>query len=280
MYNGVSDEISSNTEDYKEGYLKGIQDAQSKKEVVKDIVLAKESQTLFQKSLLENYGSFYFNFYNRIKIENQFLFRFMFVCSYMNYDNYLSNGVRLMKEDEFKNILKLKDSEYYKTKKCFLENELISIDGKGNILINKRFCKKGEINTAKNIEVIRMFNNAIKELYDKSLPREHKKLSLLIEILPYINFRYNIICSNPDESNMELIKPIKMSELCELLGYDKTNSSKLKRMLFSLRVSGEEVIGLFEKSCGKAIFVNPRVYYKGNDEDELNLLQEMFRIII
>lgn len=280
MYNSVSDEIDNNTEDYKEGYLKGIQDAQTKKEVVKDIMLAKESQTSFQKVLLDNYGSFYFNFYNRIKIENQFLFRFMFVCSYMNYDNCLSNGVRLMKEDEFKSILKLGDREYYKTKKCFLENGLISIDDKWNMLVDKKFCKKGEINKAKNVEVIRMFNNAIQELYNKALPREHKKLSLLIEMLPYINYRYNVICSNPKETNVELIKPLKMSELCELLGYDKSNSSRLKRTLFSLRVNGEEVIGLFEKSCGKSIYVNPRVYYKGSEEEELNLLQDMFRIIV
>lgn len=280
MYNGLSEEINNSTEDYKEGYLKGIQDAQSKKEVIKDIMLAKESQTSFQKLLLESYGSFYFNFYNRIKIESQFLFRFMFVCSYMNYDNYLSNGVRLMKEDEFKNLLRLSDSEYYRTRKCFLENELISVNEKGNILINNKLCKKGEISKAKNVEVIRMFNNAIQELYNKALPREHKKLSLLIEVLPYINYRYNIVCSNPKENNIELIKPLKVSELCELLGYDKSNSNRLKRMLLSLKVCNEEVVGIFEKSCGKSIFINPRIYYKGNDENELLLLQDMFRIIM
>lgn len=258
--------------------LNGTDEGSILKEKVREILKKKEERSNFHNRLIETYGNFYFNFYKRIDIESQHLFRFIYLCSYMNYDNYLSNGKRLLTVHDLEGLLGLSEREYYRTRKCLIDNGLMSITEKGLVLINSTFCKKGEIHRNKNIEVIRMFNEAIKELYEMSTPREHKKLALLIEILPYINYKYNIVCHNPAEDNIQLIKPMKMSELCELLGLDKTNSSKLKRQLFALRVSGEKVIGMFEVEDAKAILVNPRVYYKGNQEDGLDYLEALFKL--
>lgn len=277
MYNGVQIKEQV-TDEYKEGYLQGVIDSQTKKEIIKDIIEMKEEQTEFHKRLLDTYGSFYFNFYKRIKIEGQFLFRFIYLCSFMNYDNYLSNGRRLLRESDLQDMLLLGKSEYYKTKDCLLEKDLISINTEGLISVNSKYCKKGKINKTKVVEVIRMFNNGIQELYKKALPREHKKLAILLDILPYINYKYNIICYNPTEENIELIKPIKMPDLCEMLGYDRSNSSRIKKQLFSLRVSGEKVIGLWQVENADALLVNPRVYYKGGEENGLDYLEAIFRL--
>ena len=196
----------------------------------------------------------------------------------MNYDNYLSNGRRLLRESDLQDMLLLGKSEYYKTKDYLLGKDLISINAEGLISVNSKYCKKGKINKTKVVEVIRMFNNGIQELYQKALPREHKKLAILLDILPYINYKYNIICYNPTEENIELIKPIKMPDLCEMLGYDRSNSSRIKKQLFSLRVSGEKVIGLWQVENADALLVNPRVYYKGGEENGLDYLEAIFRL--
>ena len=277
MYNGVQMK-EQETDEYKEGYLQGVIDSQTKKEIIKDIIEMKEEQTEFHKRLLDTYGSFYFNFYKRIKIEGQFLFRFIYLCSFMNYDNYLSNGRRLLRESDLQDMLLLGKSEYYKTKDYLLGKDLISINAEGLISVNSKYCKKGKINKTKVVEVIRMFNNGIQELYQKALPREHKKLAILLDILPYINYKYNIICYNPTEENIELIKPIKMPDLCEMLGYDRSNSSRIKKQLFSLRVSGEKVIGLWQVENVDALLVNPRVYYKGGEENGLDYLEAIFKL--
>lgn len=277
MYNGVQIKEQV-TDEYKEGYLQGVIDSQTKKEIIKDIIEMKEEQTEFHKRLLDTYGSFYFNFYKRIKIEGQFLFRFIYLCSFMNYDGYLSDGRRLLREIDLRDMLLLGKSEYYKTKDYLLEKDLISINAEGLISVNSKYCKKGKINKTKVVEVIRMFNNGIQELYQKALPREHKKLAILLDILPYINYKYNIICYNPTEENIELIKPIKMPDLCEMLGYDRSNSSRIKKQLFSLRVSGEKVIGLWQVENVDALLVNPRVYYKGGEENGLDYLEAIFRL--
>lgn len=54
MYNGISEEIINNTEEFKLGYLRGVEDSQRKKDIVKEIVVTKDNQTDFQKRLLNS----------------------------------------------------------------------------------------------------------------------------------------------------------------------------------------------------------------------------------
>jgi len=249
------------------------------KEKKLDIIQMKEEQTEFQQYLLNCYGSFYFNFYKRFgNIEKQFLFRFIYLATFMNYDNLLSDGKKLIKEEKLIDIFNLGKTEFYKTKKYLIENKFITIQDNKTILINDKYCKKGKINKTKSIEVVRMFNDAIRELYEKSTPKEHKKLALLIEILPLINLKFNVICHNPKCEYEENIEPYAMSDLCSELGYDKTHASRLKKDLLKLKVNNELVIGIFEKDNGKAIYVNPSIYYKGIKMEDIKNLQSMFRI--
>lgn len=198
----------------------------------------------------------------------------------MNYDNLVvtDNGKRLYKEKDLRDIFdNLKKNDFFNTKRYMLENDLISLDEKKNIIINSKYCKRGKINKTKSIEVIRVFDNAIKELYEKSKPNEHKKLALLIKILPYISFKFNILCKNPSCEIITEVERFKsMSELCELVGYDKLHSTRLKNDLFKLRVNGELVIGIFETDYGKTILVNPLVYYKGTRLEDMQGLIDIF----
>lgn len=277
MYNGISEEITNNTEDYKEGYLQGVIDSQNKKKEIKDIVDYNKSTDEFHIRLKENYGSFYFNFYKRIGISGQFLFRYVYLCSFVNYDGYLSNGRRLVREYELQELLMLSKTEYLRTKHILLDKELIFIE-KDFVKINEKFCKKGKIHKTKVIEVIRMFDNSIQELYTNSTPREHKKLAILLDVLPYINYKYNIVCYNPMEDNKELIKAIRLPDLCEMLGYERSHASRIKKQLFSLRVNEEKVIGIWEVEDINALIINPRVYYKGKDDDGLDYLETLFKV--
>lgn len=258
--------------------LNGTDEATLLSEKQMEILKQMEERSSFHNRLLDTYGNFYFNFYKRIDIESQYLFRFIYICSYMNYDNYLTNGKRLLNKDDLQDILLLGKSEYYKTRDYLLKKELIFIDDKDLVRINSKYCKKGKINKTKVVEVIRMFNDSIQEIYQKALPREHKKLAILLDILPYINYKYNIICYNPTEDQIELIKPIKMGDLCEMLGYERSNASRIKKLLFSLKVNGEKVIGMWQVEDVDSLLVNPRVYYKGGEDNGLDYLEALFKV--
>lgn len=123
-----------------------------------------------------------------------------------------------------------------------------------------------------------MFNNAIKELYETALPKEHKKLALLIDILPYVNLKYNIICKNIEEESIENIKSYTLKELCEIINYDKTHSSRLKSDLLKLKVNNQKVVAITNTSDTEIITINPIVYYKGTDLDDLEYLINIFKV--
>lgn len=231
----------------------------------------------FKDYIKTNYGSFYFYFYKRLldKIEPQYLTRFLYLCTYANYKNKLieDNKTRAIpiNENELQILLGLSRMETYRTKTALLNNNLIFINN--NVVeINSKYCKKGEIMKNKNIEKTRVFNNAIRELYENSLPREHKKLALLFQMLPYINLKWNIVCKDITEEIRENVEPYSIKELMLLL--NQTNVTRFKNDLLNLTVGGESVVLIQLANNNNCITINPKIYYKGTQLDDLKYIED------
>jgi hypothetical protein len=242
----------------------------------------------FEQALKEKLGRFYFNFYNNIPsdIDRQYKFRFIYLCCYLKYnDNRIqvqqeNNRYKLIKEGDLMELLKLKKVECYKTKNILLENNLISIDSDKNIIVNNNVSFIGKISKGNyKQDYTRIFKETIKELYLGSTPREHKKLSLFIELLPYIHFKYNVICKNPSCSLMEDIEPLTLKELSESFNqYTNKNTTTLKKQLLNIFIGGKKTTLLIEDYGKKFFIINPLIYYKGNRIEELNYLINLFKL--
>lgn len=238
--------------------------------------------------MAEKYGSFYFIFHKILKkdIRKQYIIRFLYLCTYMTYDGFLLYGnahvkkkdtskrkalnmeidmtSRYMTEKDLQEVLNLSEREIIRTRKMFIEKELIFTDQKGNLRINDNCCFKGispNVKTGKT----RVFENALRNLYEKAKPTEHKKLALLIELLPYVNLQHNVICHNPLCEFKNQLDIINFKELCELVGYSESNVSLLKKDLLALKVGEESVVMFVITEKSKSITINPRIYYGGND---------------
>lgn len=239
---------------------------------------ARRSDDLFCQYINEVCGSFYFNYYNKLEM-NQYAFRFIYICTFINYKGYLEfgnakNEGRLCTRKDLMEMLSLGKSEYYKTVNYFIDNNLIKIDDNDFVSINTDICVKGKIKTKK--EVVRMFDNGIKEIYKNSLPKEHKKLAVLIKILPYIHHDLNVVCQDATEEYTELIKPLTITELSKILGY--STPQKLKKGLMDLKVNGEPVIMMTKINNKDMIVVNPKIYYKGGNIEKMEGIINLFKI--
>lgn len=239
----------------------------------------------FEKLIKDTFGQFYFNFYNNIpkELDRQFKFRFIFLCTYLKYnDDRLvkkeDNGrYRLIKEYELQELLKLKKVEYQKTKKVLLENNLISIDKNSKAIhINNKISLNGNIHNKNQTDYVRIFKTSIRELYNSSSPREHKKIDIIIELLPYIHFQYNILCKNPTCELMEDIIPLTVRESMEEL--KMTNITAFKKSLLSIKANNKKVIMIFEDFDKQMIAINPLVYYRGTRQEALQYLIDLFKI--
>lgn len=241
-----------------------------------DIIKSKEKLAVFVR---ETFGSFNFTVYDKV-MNFEYLFRFIYLCTFMNYKNYIVFGNafganKLATKKDLQELFKLKDQQFYNTVN-YLEREKLIKFVDGNVVINKDVCIRGKISKMKSRKSARMFDDAIREIYEKSTSKEHKKLDLLIKLLPFVHYELNVIVHNPREQITDRIKAITLTELAEILGYSTTQ--RLKRNLFNITVSGQPVIMLATIENKSKIIINPRVYYKGNNLEEMKGLIKIFEV--
>lgn len=170
----------------------------------------------------------------------------------------------------------MKKTEAYETIKYLFDKKLLIEDNEGNIKVNIKFCKKGKITKNQAKVGIRMFEEAIRELYLKSKPTEHNKLALFIKLIPYVNLKYNVICSNPEEENIEKINPLTMKAIADIAGYK--NSNRFKKELLDLTVNESLAVVITETKYGKFVHINPTVYYKGTNKEDLKYLVNVCKL--
>ncbi len=255
-------------------------------EKIKDIINFTREKSDFENNILHNLGIFYFNFYNKLpkKLDKQYIFRFIYLCTYLKYgDTRLMKKVKqnkyeLIKVCDLMELLKLSQREYYRTRKELEENKLITIKEDDSISINNKISFIGKVDKHNKQEYSRIFKESIQELYNNSTSREHKRLALFIELLPFIHYKYNIICKNPHCELMQDVEPFTIQELQKISGNGGKNITRFKNNLLNIMVGGQKAMMLIEDYEKKFFIVNPKIYYKGNDLEDLTYLINLFRI--
>lgn len=237
---------------------------------------------------VSNQGNyFYFLIYNQLITDfpdsEGLLFKFMYLCTYGNYDNkggLLSYGNNPFVYEDFYSILNLSTKRTDDTIKEMLDKELLLQIG-DNYKPNPKYYLRGSVKGYVG-EITRIFNKGMRELYFKSTYNEHKMLAHFIPLMPYVNLRYNIICSNPEETDIKKLKPFNLKQVADAFGVDKTNSPRLKKKLLAITVHGYSLMGYFTRDFGngllKCFIVNPYVFYKAPGIKDMESISKLFDI--
>lgn len=250
------------------------------KERIKELL---NNQSMLKRCIKERYGSFYFSYYNKMLniLKPQYLTRALYLCSYMNYDNLLVGGKthhKPIKESDLARIWNIGKTEMFETKKELISLGVLIVNENGTLSIGENFCKKGELMKKNKEEKVRIFNDAIREIYEKAKSTEHRKIALLYKMLPYINLKWNMVCTNIDEEIKDLVEPIDVKTLCKLLG--QSNVTRFKKDLLSLTVNGRPVVLIASVMNKSVILINPAIYYKGTRLEDVDNIEEMINKIM
>jgi len=152
----------------------------------------------------------------------------------------------------------------------------IKMDNK-QIIVNTELFKYGVIEKLEDRTYTRMFNDKLLGLYHNTPKKSRKQIGMLIRLLPYINYKYNILCRNPEEYRKEEIKPLNWQEVCNILGQDaEATHTRTKNSLMKLNINGYYVVGQFKTGKGYHLIINPKVYYGGNNLADVKHLYTMF----
>lgn len=228
-------------------------------------------------------GFFFYRYNNFLEsIDNDFAsaFRFLFICSYTNYEGcickHTSRGriVPITKE-ELPNFFECKKQTNTKIVNRLLELDLIRYDGH-KVYVNDKYCIRGKLGRASRTEVTRVFVNGIRQLYRSSEAREHKKIGRIIAIFEFMHIDTNVICEDITEPVWDDISPLTMHDVTEILGYERRATNVVQPMLLAPRVNGQGLLGIFYDHGKRVVVVNPYIFYSGSDPEAMKWLMSLF----
>jgi hypothetical protein len=221
---------------------------------------------------------------------NIHIIRFVILASYITWHGNLSDSNdHKIKKSSLKKIWDTTSrNSINETYDLLLECGYIYETEAGYIMMNKDMVIKGKMKDYynelkkqdKRYTYTRVYIDNVRDMYYGTEPKQRKQLANLFKILPYINFKYNVFCSNPTETNKDKVKPLTWTDLARLCGYEeKKHITRFKKDLMSLRIYGYDVIGEFNHGLDKKnIVVNPRVYYGDVDVSNVKGVSALFDI--
>lgn len=229
------------------------------------------------------YGQFYWLLYSIQKplfdglIDGSTATRLIYLATYMPYNGYrltFDNNAEIHVGDLNKLLGLDRTNARRFLKKC-KDAKLLFVNDDNTIDISKEYFARGKIKPflcKKERDIIRIYINSVRELYEKSKEENYKALVYLFMLLPYVNKQYNCVCFNPNEEELENIKPMTLQECCDILGYNAKNAYRLRQFLFKIFVGNRPAIVLNRSAIGETVFVNPGVYYAGSRSEEVRIL--------
>lgn len=174
-----------------------------------------------------------------------------------------------MTSQDIKDMLKISYNHVKKFKDNLTQQGIITIINNKAYVSNNAFY----IGTLQNTttDFIRIFIDSNRKLYSDSTPTQHKQLSYIYRMIPYLNRQTNILSRNQYEQDIERIEYMTFKEFCDSVGYDSSHSARLKTALSQFRIHGELAVGFFDdllelKTKGKYVVVNPRLFFGGERE--------------
>lgn len=165
---------------------------------------------------------------NLINLNPATVARLAFLSTYVGFENqllFLPDEIPMLKKDlsTVLNISRPAANSFYD--ECIKAKMLIDREKNGLYISNIFFRGKSENSRTK------IFKNTIQSLYRNTAVQDHKYLGYVIQIIPFINLEWNIVCENPEETNKKLIKPLTLKQICKILNYDDTHCTRLKQSL-------------------------------------------------
>jgi len=214
-------------------------------------------------------------------LKTQDICRLMFLSTYIDYStNELTvNGSPMLFKDINK-VMELDWNTYNRWINKMIQHNYIELKD-NKVYINNSFFNKGNLVKAENIKAVRLFIDMTRDLYHRLYPKEHYKLGLLLQLVPYINPNFNCLAKNQTTTVRCELQMIKLSELAIELGYSERHCQRLGNEILRTRLGGEKLaVGIALNSLrpeDHIFMINTKLIFGGAVAD-YNLINELFQL--
>lgn len=230
-------------------------------------------------------GNFYFILTNNIfsDVTPQTATKLIMLCTYLNYSNQFMKTLKTpMVKSDIKKILKLSKSATYDFWNDVKDKYITERDRGLYITESANIFRHNIPDENRYIQYQKLYITAIRNLYAATDIRKHRQLGYIFKLLPYINLEFNIFCKDAFVKEIDEIQPLTITDFCNLIDYDVTQSVRLLKELQSIKFKhkGNEEYLLSYVDNGnttsqyKMIFINPHIIYNGSDYRRVEILGE------
>ena len=244
-----------------------------------------------QSEYMGNFIFFLYNSLDEIKkvLSNADLCKYIYLATYTKKDGYLilDNNKTYIDKKKMQELLLVTKANFNK----FYNNVI-----KNNLLIEEEKSKKYKINlnifwrgyekdykklTGNKLEdFTRLYIDATRELYKLNY-KQSKKLAVAYKLIPYVNWKYNVLCSNVKEIDTSKINPLTIKDVMNIVGYDKSHMAKFKQDFYGIKFYDYILFKTIQDNpdyTSSTIVVNPLFDYRNKEVKEIEGLFVIFNI--
>ena len=122
----------------------------------------------------------------------------------------------------------------------------------------------------------RLFTENIQDMYYNTKESKRGYIGSLIQLIPWINTEFNILCSNPQETEESKLNLLTWEDIANICGYKDIKN--FKRNILALKIKDYDAVKCLIHGRGMAIYINPKLCYGGNNITNLSSLCALFDI--
>ena len=235
-----------------------------------------------QSEIMGNFIFFLYKNMDKLKelLTDAEIVKYIYLATYTKKDGYLisDNNNTYIDKKKMQELLLLSKNPFLKFYNKLIKNKLLLEEKKSKIYkINIDMFWRGKRTDYKQqtgtemIDYIRLYINATRFLYTQN-QKNCRKLIVAYQLLPYTNWKYNVLCTDVKEVDKKKIKPLTIKDVMSILNYDKTHAARFKKYFYDIKY-GENV--LFKTIQDQPewntsiILVNPMFAYRNKNLQDL-----------
>ena len=221
--------------------------------------------------------------FNNVGIDRSNISRLIYLATYIDYndreENVLvkhgkNNTLEYLTKKDIKEIMGLSKTTFNDFIRDLKENELL-FEANDKYYITTKYFSKGKSNFDKR-KYTRVFIKTTRDLYKGCSTRQHSKLSYVFQLIPFLNYETNILCSNPNEINRDDLNRLTLSDICKLLGLstDAKSMNRFEHDLYKIYIAIDGIkYYMFTRVITKGEYhndyfvINPNIIWNGSNID-------------
>lgn len=249
----------------------------------KIILREKEKNTDSEEWFSKNCGDFFWKMFTNTqrKISGKLLVETLYIISYLGYNtNTLVVKGKPMRKKDVQKVMNNYGKNYYLFWSKLLGTGIIKEMGDLSLTVSPEF-KKGFLKSD-GLTATKVFIQPLRQLYRNLSATDLSYLAYAYRLIPHTNVYYNIVCKNPFEFETGKINPMSFQEICEILGANVKNQSRISKKMRSItfidKNGKEKYIVYMTGGHRKNVYINPQLFSSCIKADNLVEMEERFEV--